>query len=221
MDRVFSFSECPVGDQHWVVVVTGEPEADQRHIGVMHRDQNSGSQTLHLAWHCILQNDAELPDDMVVWIALNVPLARQKSVAAFCRRVWKKNGQDTICYAFSDPMGSFDPVTGEYLIDPSRFGLTCASFVLAVFDAAGLPIAEYETWPVDRQGDREWQESIINKLSGHATQEHIDHLRREIGAVRYRPEEVAACATLAPPAATFEQTEDLGLQIVDKIRNHS
>jgi len=221
MDRVFSFVESPVGEQQWTTVVVGEPEADQRHIGILHRDQNEGLQLLHLAWHCLLQNDSELPDYMVVWIELNVPLARQKSVAAFCRRVWKKNGQDKIPYAFSRPDGSFDAATGEYLIDPSRFGLTCASFVLALFHAAGLAIAEYESWPVNREGDRDWQESIIAKLEGRASPEHIEHLRSEIGTVRYRPEEVAAAATLAPPAATFEQTRGLALQIADKIRDHS
>lgn len=222
MDRIFSFGELPVGEQQWATVVVGEPERDQRHIGILHRDQNEGPQFLHLAWHRLLQNDAELPVDMVVWIKLNVPLARQRSVAAFCRRVWRKNGRRNIPYAFSRPDGSFDVATGEYLIGPSRYGLTCASFVLAIFHAVGIPLARYETWPVERPGDLEWQESIVKMLeSKQIDQEHMNHLRGEIGTVRYRPEEVAACAAVAPPAATFEQVEQLGRQIVEEIREHS
>ncbi len=222
MDCVFTFADIPVSAEHWVVVAIGEPDADQRHIGVLHRDQNAGLQVLHLAWHCRLRNDARWPGDMSVWVAPSAPPARQRSIAAFCRRVWRKNAGDGIPYAFSSPNTSFDPATGEFLIGPSRFGLTCASFVLALFHAAGLPLADYETWPVDRSEDQEWQQTIVGILEGQQVeQQHIEHLRSEIGAVRYRPEEVAAAVALAPPPASFQRAEELGRQILDLIRENS
>jgi len=218
MDRVFTLAENPVSAEHWVVVTIGASDTAQRHIGVLHRHQNSGLQLLHLAWHCHLRNDAVLPNYMTLWVVPAVPTARQRSVAAFCRRVWRKNGQDGIPYAFSDPAASFDSVTGEFLIGPSLFGLTCASFVLALFHAAGLPLADYDSWPVDRSGDREWQEKIVATLeSQQVEQQHLEHLRSEIGAVRYRPEEVVAATILAPPPTSFESASGLGERILTRL----
>jgi hypothetical protein len=70
--------------------------------------------------------------------------------------------------------------------------LTCASFVLAVFDAAGLRLAEYSSWPEQRAGDAEWQQFIMKQLeeSG-AGAEHMALVRKEMGAIRYRPEDAA------------------------------
>jgi hypothetical protein len=219
MDRVFTFADQPVEAGHWVVVAVGEPTSNQRHIGIMHRDRNAHLQFLHLAWHCRLRNDDNRPDYLSVWVAPSVPAERQRSIAAFCRRVWRKHERDGIPYAFSHPSRSLDPATGAFLIGPSRFGLTCSSFVLAVFHAAGLQLADYESWPVNRDGDREWQLSIIAELELRQTEQgHIDHLRGEIGAVRFRPEEVAASTAYAPPPVVFQQAEKGGQQILNRIR---
>ena len=110
------------------------------------------------------------------------------------------------------------PKEPSRLLGPSQFGLTCASFVLAVFPAAGLALADYATWPSDRPGDRQWQEKIIQSLEGRADQTHLEHPHNEIGAVRYRPEEVAAATALAPPAVQFERAEHLGMQILDRMK---
>ncbi|MEX2139712.1 MAG: hypothetical protein WD894_10650 [Pirellulales bacterium] len=219
MDRVFTFGNEPASAGHWVVVAVGEPNPDQRHIGVMHRDRNASYHFLHLAWHCLLRNDADRPAYLSVWVAPNVPAERQRTIAAFCRRVWRKNERNGIPYAFSNPQGAFDPASGAFLIGPSRFGLTCSSFVLAVLHAAGLQVADYSTWPAGRAGDREWQQKIILDLESQQTEQvHIEHLRSEIGTVRFRPEEVAAATVHAPPAVGFQQAEELGRQILNQIR---
>jgi hypothetical protein len=219
MDRVFTFADVPGTAEHWVVVAAGEPSRDQRHIGVMYRERNAKYHFLHLAWHCRLRNDSDRPDYLSVWVAPNVPAERQRSIAAFCRRVWRKNEKNGIPYAFSKPHGALDPTTGSFLIGPSRFGLTCSSFVLELLNAAGLQVAEYASWPVGREGDREWQQAIIAQLETQgAEQEHIEHLRGEIGAVRFRPEEVAAATAHAPPAVGFQQADELGRQILNRIR---
>lgn len=220
MDRVFTFADARAEAGHWVVVAVGEPNPDQRHIGILHRNRNAHLQFLHLAWHCRLRNDDNRPDYLSVWVAPSVPAQRQRIMAAFCRRVWRKNERDGIPYAFSNPQGSLDPATGAFLIGPTRFGLTCSSFVLAVFHAAGLQLADYESWPADRDGDSQWQQSIIAELNSQQTEQgHIEHLRSEIGAVRFRPEEVAASTAHAPPPVAFQQAEEGGQQILNRIRD--
>jgi len=220
MDRVFTFADQSAVAGHWVAVAVGEPNPDQLHIGIIHRDRNTGLQFLHLAWHCRLRNDDKRPDYLSVWVPPSVPAERQRIIAAFCRRVWRKNARDGIPYAFSNPQESFNPATAAFLIGPTRFGLTCASFVFAVFDAAGLRLAEYESWPVNRPGDGQWQETIIGQLESQTVgQAHINHLRSEIGAVRYRPEEVVASTALAPPPLAFAEAEQLGRRIISRIRS--
>jgi hypothetical protein len=217
MDRILAIADGPIDSSLFAVVVIGQPEPGQRHIGILHRTANSEPSLLHLAWHCILRNDLGIPDYMRLWVALAVEPERLRVFAAFCRRVWRKNEAGGIPYAFSHPAESFDASTGALLLTPTQFGLTCASFVLAVFDAAGLRLVEYETWEKDRSGDRDWQQKIIAKLEGRASQEHIEHLRSEIGAVRYRPEEVAVATAIAPPAAKFAATVALGEDLVARL----
>ncbi len=217
MDRVHAFAERPVDESQFVAVAIGESGVDQRHIGILHRRDGAAPELLHLAWHCRLKNDTELPAYLTIWVAPSALQERLRNVAALCRRVWRKNGSGGIPYAFSSPQESFDAGTGAFLIGSTRYGLTCASFVLAIFDAAGLRIAEYSSWPVNRDGDCKWQEKIIECLSDHAEQEHIDHLRGEIGAVRFRPEEVAAAAAIAPPPTSFDAAAELGSRILAKM----
>jgi hypothetical protein len=218
MDRVSTFAAEPAEAGHLVAVAIGEPTSDQRHIGVMHRERNASFFFLHLAWHCDLRNDANRPAYLSVWVAPNVPSERQRTIAAFCRRVWRKNEKGGIPYAFSNPQGALNPTSGAYLVGPSRLGLTCSSFVLAVLDAAGLQVADYASWPADRAGDREWQQTIIHQLESQQTQQaHIEHIRSEIGAMRFRPEEVAAATAQAPPAIAFHRAAELGRQILNLI----
>ena len=197
-------NEVPVDEQLPVIVMIGEPIPNQRHIGILHRESDASPKFLHLAWHCILQNESDIPDYMRLWTTPSVEPVRLRLVAALCRLVWRKNESDGIPYAFSSPANTIDATSGAVLLGPSRFGLTCATFVLALFDAVGIRIAQYATWPQDRQGDIEWQTQIIASLLSRAAPEHIEHLQSEVGAARFRPEEVAASAAIAPPAAEFE-----------------
>jgi hypothetical protein len=221
MKRVSAIAERPIDPSLFAVVVIGEPEENQRHIGILHRTEKSEPTLLHLAWHCQLHDDEELPDYMTLWAAPNIKPKRLRSFAALCRRVWRKNAKGGVPYAFSSPGNAFDPTTGAFLVGPTCYGLTCATFVLALFHTAGLRLANYHTWTQDRQGDREWQESIVKSLEGRTTDEHIQHIRAETGAARFRPEEVAASVALMPPAVNFNSASALGQKIVEKLHECS
>lgn len=214
MNRVFELSQRAIDESRFAAVVIGEPEPNQRHIGIWHCAGDGNANVLHLAWHCLLCNHAT-PSYFSLWIELAFEPERLRQLAAFCRRVWRKNNATGIPYAFSAPRGAMRSFTGEILLGPTRFGLTCASFVLAVFEAAGLDLIQYNTWALNRPGDQEWQQQIIEKLRPRAEQSHIDKIQSEIGAVRYRPEEVAAGAALSPPPADFAAASEFGEQIVN------
>jgi hypothetical protein len=160
-----------------------------------------------------------LPDYFTLWIEPPVVPERLRQLAAVCRRVSRKNEQGGIPYAFSCPEGASDVQTSAFLLGPTRFGLTCATFVLALLEHAGLALVQLDSWPSGRAGDEQWQMRILADLEKcGASKEHLEHVRQEIGSVRYRPEEVAAAATIAPPPAVFKAIERLAEAIVAKIR---
>lgn len=173
---------------------------------------------LHLAWHFDLRN--EEANDRYHWVDPDLPKPRLRSVAALCRQIWRKNGKNAIPYAFSHPSDCFDGGTGEFLLGPTKLGLTCATFVLAVFESAGIRLIDYASPVPARSGDREWQEKIVDLLERQgATSEHVDAVKGQIGGVRYRPEDVAGGATVSPLPAQFDLAAERGRQIVERLQS--
>jgi len=121
------------------------------------------------------------------------------NLVAITEAVWEANQSGTILYGFGSPTEAFnDGGANDYLFGGRSFGLTCASFVLAVFHKAMLPLVDYETWPSARTGEVEWQKQIIAKLKeyivgrGYDDNSHVTQVENSVPAVRFRPVEVAA-----------------------------
>ena len=171
---------------------------------------------LHLAWHCDLRDDSPKLD--YVWIDPPIPPARLRQVAAFCRKLWRQNGK-RVPYAFSLPNDCFDVTTGAFLFGPTRHGLTCATFVLAVFQATGLPMVDQTTWQ-NRLDDDEWQRKIIELLRRKgADPAHVETVGRGVGGIRFRPEDVGGAAAHDPWPASFEVASRIGSQIVQLLNS--
>jgi hypothetical protein len=188
----------------------------QQHVGIVYRDRDAGLvRFLHLADHHDLRHGNADPRYLGVRVAINED--RLVQVAALCRMIWESNGSH-VPYGFSAPWEAFDPATGELLIGPSVNGLTCATFVLAVFHAAGLPLIRYRTWPVNRPGDVEWQQHVVQHLwySG-AEDEHIQAVSVDVGCVRFRPEEVAAAATMRWRSVGFRATLPRAREVISRL----
>ena len=220
MDRVFTSHERPFEQIDFAALAITQLGADteQRHIGILYKDQ-SGTivRMLHLAWHYKLKS--EPPESTYAWVKPPIPRPRSRQVAAFCRMILKEN-PNGIPYAFSPASDSLDKQTGKFINQPGGYGLTCATFVLAVFDATGLPLAHYDTWPSNRQEDERWREHIIGLLaSSGAEPEHIQKVRAERDTIRYRPEEVAGAAACTTITAHFNDACELAGQIVAKLQN--
>ncbi len=221
MNRVYAQEEKPISDINHAAIAIQSIDSTQRHIGVLHRESDSTEvNLLHLAWHHKLIN---LPPSMeYLWVDPKIPSQRMRQVAAICRKVWKSN-QGDLPYALSPPNDCFDRQTGKFLFGDTRLGLTCASFVLAIFDAAGLCLAQYETWPASRSrpGDKEWQEEIVRQLKSSQSPdaaEHAEAVSNEIGATRYRPEEVAGAALTSPLPADFTSAAEQAADILERLR---
>lgn len=216
MERVYSSSQRAFGEIAHVAIAIKAVDPSQRHMGILHK--GSGSQEallLNLAWHHDLKNEA--PTDEYLWIESNIHARRALQLAALCRKIWRSNDSG-IPFAFSVPNDCFDTATGKFLLGPTRFGLTCATFVIAVFRGAGIHLMKLDTWPA-RDDDVEWQRQIVKALRSRpgASNDHIEAIESEIGCVRFRPEEVAGAGMAIPPAADFTAASANADQILHRL----
>ena len=203
MDGVFRQQDRAVDQIRYIAVAIAEVDHDQRHTGVFYRvDESDPVEFLHLAWHCDLRRHT--PSKKYLWVLPAISQRRLLQVAAKCDDIASANLTDGIPYSFGSPLNCFDSQTREFLLGPTTTGLTCASFVLALFEDSGLPLVDCKKWPPPNEEDRKWQKEEIydalvkteRRRPGSVSKAHLDHVKNEIGsAARFRPEQVAA-ATL-------------------------
>lgn len=206
MERLLDPREHPFAEITFVGIAIKAIDEKHRHTGILYRDHRTSQMVfLHLAFHRKLI--AAPPNPTYFWIDPKFSARRLRHLAAKCRQIWDENGCH-IPFGFSTPNECFDSETLRFLIGPSKIGLTCATFVLAAFEVTGLKLLQWETWK-DRKDDVEWQRHVVEELKNEeaaASAEHIRAVESSIGAIRVRPEEVAAAGTIAPPAPNFDET---------------
>lgn len=218
--RLYSSQQRPFAEIRHVAIAIAVVRDGQQHVGILHKEDALNEVKLgHLAWHNQLKESQ--PKENYLWIDPPIPGPRGRQVAARCRQILRANERRGIPYAFSPPNDCFDAQTANFLIGPSRTGLTCATFVLAVFDAAGIRLADYASWPAQRAGDDEWRQFVIKGLEDEesgASAEHVAFVRNEVGAIRYRPEDAAGCAAADQLPCPFSTAEPLSLEIVRQLQ---
>jgi hypothetical protein len=221
MARVYTATERPFDDvAHAGIVITCLRERrGQQHVGILHKDESTGEvKVLHLAWHYDLRNSPPSPN--YAWVNPAIPRKRLRQVAAQCRKI-KRENEKGLPYSFGSPGDCFDKQTGKYLKGPNHRGLTCASFVLAVFHDIGLPLIQYETWPESRDGDEQWKLHIIEQLKEDgASDEHIRDVESEKEFVRYRPEDVAGAGAAHSVPAPYMEVQRLAQDVLQKLHEN-
>lgn len=179
-----------------------------RHVGILLIDESTKEvRHLHLAWHDNLR--FEPAGDIEWWMLPGVDPDRLVLVATEARHVWREN-QSHIPYAFSQPVDCFDLVTHKYLFGPTKLGLTCATFVLAVFQCAGVPLVDCLSWPLahERPDDVAFQEMIIDQLRTYGADcSHVEKVERQVGMSRFRPAEVLGAGAEKSTPASFPVVE--------------
>lgn len=189
--------------KHAAISVEYHPQTDSYHSGVIYRQNpNSAPRLLHLAWHFDLRNESSICPQSI-WSSPNIPEPRLKQVAASCRLIWKKHEKQGLPYAFSSPKAFFD-LSGDFISRPNRIGLTCSSFVLAVFHHARIHLLDYGTWQ-HRDEDLKRKDDLLDYLSKTKSVDsnHIDAVNKQVHLFRYSPIDVITSAALFPPKATF------------------
>jgi hypothetical protein len=128
----------------WVGILLCRTGDCTTHSGIAFRDGDNGDVLiLHMANHLRLSIDPPFPD--CIYSVPELLAEDEEYMAGFCRRIHSKNSR-SLLYSFEfDPDITFDGPSGG-LLTPGA-GLSCATFVAAVFRSAGNPLVRVESWP--------------------------------------------------------------------------
>lgn len=199
-------------------VAIGTPNLNnpqQRHVGLIYRVDDSGPRFCHLAWHFKLE-DEPLPP-LYLWGSSGLDPVNKVVMAAYIALL--KQNATGVPYGISYNGIYFDD-QGRYIVQPIGRGLTCATFILAVFTRNGFELLKTDSWP-ERLDDVQWQQQIIDALTRYASQEHIEVLMQDVGAKRFRPEEVAAGVISEIIPLDFAAADALAQEILQDVYSSS
>ena len=189
----------------------------QRHVGLIYRLDDSIPRLCHLAWHFKLE-DEPLPTDYC-WGTSGLDPVNKTVMAAYVALL--QQNANEVPYGIDFYSDIYFDDNGRYIAQPIGRGLTCATFILAVFARNGFNLVESDGWP-ERPDDVEWQQQIISALTRCASPEHIDAIKQNVGAKRFRPEEVAAGVISETIPLEFSAAHALAQEILqDLSRSHS
>jgi hypothetical protein len=113
----------------------------------------------------------------------------------------RRTHPNDIPYGFDASGSCFDTETLDFIPPSIGKGLTCATYIKAVFSHLGLDLINESTWSLNRPSDRSWQVAVLDELRKRASEDHITALEKDVGARQFRPAEVVGAATL--PSASW------------------
>lgn len=114
----------------------------QLHCGIAYKSENQAN-ALHLAWHYDLRDQpAESLYSHGYYFTLpSIDTIRQRVIAAKCHRISQAKDQG-IPYGLLYEGATFDD-DGILRLEGNEHGLTCATFVMAVYASCGITLCNY------------------------------------------------------------------------------
>jgi hypothetical protein len=155
------------------------------HSGVLY-DNGAESRFLHLAGETLKD---EAPKDPYQWPIAGFDDSIKKSAAAMCALI--ESSRPQIPYAFDRSGWSFD-TTGAAISGPPGKGMTCSTFILAIFEAISFPLIQENQWPRGTDQADKWTILAGIFKGDRAESEHAQLAMGDDSAPRIRPAEVVA-----------------------------
>lgn len=205
-----------------------EYHRDHFHVGIIYASpEEPVARCLHLV-RIVLEDepitDGFFPPRMQRFTP-PVPQRRVRQIVQLCRRIaMSEAGKAAIPYGLGAAAGCITE-DGLFTEQARKEGLTCATFVTNVFNAAMFPLVLPATW-LPRLDDRAWGRRLVDGIEadveeGDASEAFFLCQRALLHSfVRVRPPEVAA-AGLAKRGGLplhFEQAVELAAQVIERLR---
>jgi hypothetical protein len=161
----------------------------QVHIGLLYKVGSAATLNLNLREHLDLRN--EPPTDNYCWIQIDLDEINRRLLASLCALIAAKSKHVPYGFTYN---GLYFTQGGDYLPRDIGHGLTCATFVMALFETYSIPVLMTNQWlPADLQ-DQGWQASMVREISMRRGEFMASAIERFVGHPRYKPEHVAAGA---------------------------
>ena len=200
-------------------------DRNQRHLALLYRETGGADWLLHFGWHNKLNH--ERWNQHYHWVPFrNLNSEVLDGLQDIASILAKKPANQKIPYSvIYEPRQYFDH-SWDYISQKDGHGLTCATFLLAVFRRWGLQLIDEESWPEGRPDDANWIVKILCRLYTWSVEKKIkipkEHfivqLIKHKLLRRYRPEEVCACADLfSGKPLSFEQITPVAERIVQQL----
>ena len=204
-------------------VVTIEANEFIAHVGLLYQfDDAQPQRHLHLAGHLSLHDDRAAPPE-AFWVEPRLSEDELESVADTAHLIATRHQDGRIPYAFDPADAQF--ADGTLQLNQSR-GLTCATFIILLFEYVGISLVNKETWEQHRSEKRKREDAEIQrKLVKHMqrardpdVRAHADQLAGEVGVTRIRAEEVAAASGMPGHPIPFARAEPEGRRVLAMVR---
>lgn len=195
------------------------------HVALFYQSDDSGSRRLlHQAWHHKTCDDdpgtyADEAEIALQWVAPGLDDDELNDLRTHAALVAKHIRARTIPYAIAARdaaiLSDGSVTLGESL------GLTCATFLLALFDAAQVKLLALGSWDTDRTAERcdedeAAQRQIVLHLRSHDPG-HARLVEQDVGCTRVRAEEVAAASGMTERPADFARVEPEGRSVLSRL----
>lgn len=195
-------------------------DTNQKHIALIYRANNFKVMLLHLGWHHQLCHHEW--DEKYHWLEFNgLDRELQETFADWAVMVANASPGTPIPYSvIFRPDKNFDQ-NGHFINLNDGSGLTCATFLLALFNDYNLPLINISDWPESRENDLKWLRKILKMLRNTVVKsenmpkwEWLEQFRHRHRLKRFRPEEVFATAELfSGEPLSFSVLEKAGCKI--------
>lgn len=146
-----------------------------------------------LQWHMLLRRDVARENEQIYWLAPDLTHEEQRILASKLDS-WLVLNRGGIPYSVAHPGGVIFRDNVWVGSDPAQ-GLTCATFVVELFNELGIPFIASDSWQA-REGDNDWALRILS-LIDEMPQVNKDAQMALIGKkVRIRPSDTFAAGML-------------------------
>lgn len=159
------------------------------HLGLLFLEgPKEDAKFLHLARHHSLRTEIIAHG---FWIRLGLTERQIRQLAGMCAMISEHNSANAVPFSiYYDSNRQYFDAEGNYLSSGLGEGLTCATFVMAIFETLGIPLLYTDVWPVEAE-DKVWHVTIIQQMRGGSPhQAHFDAVSSNIGCARYRPADI-------------------------------
>ena len=187
------------------------------HVGLVFTLTDGRPWMAHLAFHEKLRGDAAPRDGGYFWADCRWILADEHAetgpyIANFIQGTLRNR---SVPYGLVPDLDCF--ATGTYAEDEPRYGLTCATYVVAALKGAGIDLVDVGTW-VERPGDEEWSKHVIEALRTGAP-ERAALLEGQRAPFRVTPDEAAAAAEGAAFPVTMAEASEGATALMKVLRS--